>query len=164
MVVPLDQDARRVGDLLLVLLILYLTSKSLLRVEVHYDGNVLVVLTLESELFWDHMLLGEVKCTHGPYWIALKELCRLCITLFQSSTDVSFKEIEHFKESSAHSLQVFSGVFLVLLTQLLDSLVGAKLDFLSRVDGLLLTNRPIEVNICLLELAHGSIDMLHQAL
>ena len=108
------------------------------------------------------MLFAEVKGAHGPIGVTVERLDRILIASLHSIADVSFKEIEHFKELFTDLVNVRLLVFLVHVTHLLEAVIGAELDLLCVVDSLFLANRPVEVDVLLLERTHRRRDLLHQ--
>ena len=116
MVVPLDQNAGRHRDALLLGQVFLLIWDILLWEVVHEDWYTLVFLGLECEFLRDHMLVCIIECAHWPWWVTLEEFVWLCVTLLQSWLNVAIKEMEHLEEATSHSLHILLRIILVTLS------------------------------------------------
>ena len=110
------------------------------------------------------MLFGEIEGTHGPSFVTLESGDWIAIAVFHSVTDVSFEQVEHFKELLSYL--VCRGLFIcfVELTYFLETIVCTEFDFLSVIDGFLLTHWPVKVNMLLFETAHQAGNLFHEDL
>ena len=99
------------------------------------------------------MLLGEIESTHGPVLVAFEGHNGIPITVFHSISNITLEQIEHLKELFSYSVNC-SVILFVLLTDLLEASVSTEFNLLGVVNGLLLANRSIEVNVLLLEGTH----------
>ena len=108
------------------------------------------------------MLLSEIESTHGPTLVAFEGHSGIPITVFHPVSNITLKQIEHFKELLSYSVNC-SVILFVLLSDLLEASVGTEFNLLGVVNGLLLANRSVEVNVLLFEGTHRANDLLHHA-
>ena len=113
------------------------------------DKYLIIVTRFKGESFRYDMFLWEIKCTHRPFLITFKSSYWVAIAIFHTISDISFEQIEHFQELSPNLINCLF-IILILLTYFLESIVCAKLDFLSIINCLFLTDWSIEIYVFLL--------------
>ena len=118
-----------------------------------------IVFSLECEVFRDNMLFHKIEGAQWPFLIAFEEVQRVRPALIELLGDSSREQLETlYKHPLKLSLAVL-WAFLEILTQFLDTRVLLVLVCIGIVKCFLLANRPVEVDVLLLQLVHRRINL-----
>lgn len=102
------------------------------------------------------MFLGKVISAHGPVLVAFKRGNRVFIATLHFIANISREQWKHLKKLPTDLIRRLNVplVLLICLSNFFESVIGAKLALLSKINCLFLTNRSIEIDMLLLECTH----------
>ena len=113
-------------------------------------------------MFWYYVFLNKIESTHRPFVVTSEEVERIRSTLIQFFCHTSWKKLKSFNEHSLKlSLTIFWFLF-EILPQFLYPSIFLVFICIRVIEGFFLAHWSIKVNMLLLQLIHGRINLNKQ--